>query len=246
MRQQVPEVFSGGDAVADLRAGDGQQRDLEAQDARAHLFREVVEPVMLVVVAGAVRGHDRAELGDLLVFRPGVHAHQRVDAGDEEELDRLVRVPVAHLAQRVHGMAGILAVDLEARDGELGIVERGQKRHHIALFGGSDGTVGFLIGIPGGDENDLLQGKSHERFLRRQQMAEMDGVEGSPHDADTQHRRLLSRHRHKALSGSKVNDASPMLTVSPVAAPASSSRSSTLNCRSKRCRRSGASSWLKS
>ena len=106
----------------------------------------------------------------------------RVGAGDEEQLG--VGMLRAQVAQRIDGVGDARPVDVDAGHGEFRVRRGGDHRHQITVLGVGDLLVELEDRPAGRHENHLVE-VIHPGHLRGgDQVAVVDRVEGSAHDAD--------------------------------------------------------------
>src|SRR5919108_206468 len=159
------------DGIPKLAARDVRRRPL-AHDVRGSGRRS----------AAWTRDDDeRGQPADFLGVPPGRQQLGRIPTKDQEQL--VVRMEPAELAQRVDRVANALATDLHVRDLETFLVHDGQAGHLDSVPGVRDGGRP-VWGRRRGNEQDTVEVRAIHRRPRRGDVAEVDGVERPPQDAD--------------------------------------------------------------
>ena len=112
---------------------------------------------------------------------PGVKFGELV--GAEEEGEAVGGVFVAEGFDGVDGVAGfafaLAAVEFAGVGEEEGVVGDGGVEHGEAVFGGCACSMGFVGGDVGGDEEDAVGVEDFAGALAGDEVAVVDGVEGS-------------------------------------------------------------------
>src|SRR6185295_10880829 len=88
------------------------------------------------------------------------------------------------VGEGVDGVGGAAAVDVDAADGEARIGRGGDHRHEVAVFGQADLALDLLPRLPGGHEQNLVEGEPVGDLAGRHQVSVVDRVERPAHDAD--------------------------------------------------------------
>ena len=102
----------------------------------------------------------------------------------------------AEMLQGVHCVAGLTAVDLKARDGEVRVRGGGDRHQQMAELSRRQ-PVPFVGRVAGGHEHHLVEAELQAGLFGRQKVSHVDGVEGPTHDAQPQ--APLSRRRQREI-----------------------------------------------
>ena len=129
---------------------------------------------------------------------PGEDLLQRVRPGDEVQLG-LIAVLFAQVAKGVDGVGGPAAVDVHPARGEPRVRGGRDHRHQVPVLRRAHLLVGFLPGLAGRHEHDLVQPEASGHFTGRNQVTVVDGIEGTAHDPDPSHRALHPVDHARAL-----------------------------------------------
>lgn len=172
---------AGGDSLADHGGRDGDFGHLDPVDAAGgDLGGGCGEG--LAIVAGA-RDDGQAGGGeDALGLVPGGQAGELV--GAEDEPDVRVGVGGGEGLQRVGGVAGPGAVELQARDGEAGAALDGPLEPGQPPLGGAVGALGLVGRKARRDEEQAVEAQLPQRLAREDQVAEVRRVEGAAEDSE--------------------------------------------------------------
>src|SRR6266705_2319232 len=177
---QVLDGGAGRDPGADVGRGDRERRDLDRVDPAVRR-RDAAEQARQVVAGPG--GRDQLGEGEhLLGVLPGEDLQDGVGAGDEEQAGPRPE-PGVQAAQGVDRVGRPRDVDLEPADRERRVGRGGGHGHEVAVLGGGDPRR-LLPGLPGRDEEDLLEPELPARLLGGDEVAVVDRVEGAAHDAD--------------------------------------------------------------
>ncbi len=178
-------------AVAgDLQFGHVQQDEALA-DAGHGLFQR--GPVDLHGIAA--ERHQRAELRQARRLMPRRQVAQAVQPHQEEELNVRPQLALEQL-HHIHGIVGAGSVGIDAADGEVIGLRRGQLRHVDAVLEGREADILFVRRVAGGDEQHRVQLEMIARLFHQHEMADVDGVKGAAEDAHAAQRRVGIFGRH--------------------------------------------------
>ena len=176
---QVPQraAFCGAPTAVGRR--DRQRRDLDqGQRVIGQPVEHAGEVFAAQLVAGPADPDEPRHREQFLQVLPRQDGRQRVGAGDEVQLG--VRVERVQIPQRVLGVGGTAAVDVDPAHREAGVGRGGDHRHQVAVFAGADLAV-LLPGLTGRHEDHLVEVEPVGHFAGGDQVAVVDGIERPTH-----------------------------------------------------------------
>ena len=87
-------------------------------------------------------------------------------------------------------------VEVDRAEGEGGVVGNRQFDHPLAMAGGGHAIVDLVGRLPGGQEKHLIETEDVPDLRRRDEMADMNRIEGPAVHADAAHRSPLFANCH--------------------------------------------------
>src|SRR5439155_26985906 len=115
------------------------------------------------------------ELEHLVDVLPGQDLLQRVGAGDEVQLRR-VAVLLAQVTQGVDGVGRSTALDVHPAGGEARVRGGRDHGHQVPVLRRADRLAGFLPGLAGRHEDDLVQPVPAGDLAGGDEVTVVDGV----------------------------------------------------------------------
>ena len=138
-------------------------------------------------VARPAHRDEPGQAEQLLPVLPGQDGRERIGAGDEVQLR--VGMLLAQVTQRVDGVGGGAAVDVDPADGESRVGRRRDDRHEVAILGRTDVSVRLLPGLARRDEDHLFEAEPIGNLAGGDEVTVVDRVERAAHDAEPSTRR---------------------------------------------------------
>ena len=113
---------------------------------------------------------------------PAIEIIHCIRSGDKEKLRTIEILP--KLRNRIHRIGRSGSLEFNVRYGKIRILLHGARCHSKPVLRRS-GVYSILMGrTRGWNKNDLIQGGSRAYHLCRDQMPDVNGVKGSPHDSN--------------------------------------------------------------